>query len=114
MEYSSSPTLIGLPPNCILQSAPQFLLKSHSSPTHLWYQDPVTSRNAHRNRLAILIPCTRANSQHLGLVQLFYRRLGKEDAAGRLCLCLHTLDEDAVEERRQGLDGLQSSGLLML
>jgi hypothetical protein len=71
---------------------------------YLRNQDLVTRLHTGGNPLALLVKGTRANSQHLGLVQLLDGRLGEEDAARRLGLRLDALDEDAVEERGNGAD----------
>lgn len=60
---------------------------------------------------AILGQASWANSQDLGLVELLHARLGKEDAAGGLGLGLDALYEDAVEQRRDRLDGTESGRL---
>lgn len=81
--------------------------------TYLWDKHSVTGLHTHWYPLAVLVHGTRANCQHLGLVQLLYCRLGKEDTTGGLCLGLCALDEDSVEERRKGLDGLDGSSLFI-
>lgn len=79
--------------------------------THLWNQDAVSSLYAHCYPLAVLVHQTRANSQHLGLVQLLDRRLGKVDSASSLGLHLRALDEHAVEKGRERFDGFDGGRL---
>jgi hypothetical protein len=74
-------------------------------------QHPIASLNARLHDLALLVETARANGQDSRLVQLLDGRLWEEDAAGGLGFGLDALDEDAVQERRQGLDGLESGGL---
>jgi hypothetical protein len=69
---------------------------------YLRNQDLVTRLHTGGNPLTLLVKSTRANSQHLGLVQLLDSRLGEEDAARGLSLRLDALDKDAVEERGNG------------
>jgi hypothetical protein len=72
--------------------------------TYLGDQDLVTRLDADGYPLALLIISTGSNSQYLGLVELLDGGLGQEDAGCGLGLGLETLDEDAVEERGEGLD----------
>lgn len=74
--------------------------------SYLWNQDLVTSLHAHCYSLSILVDTTWSNSQNLGLVQLLDRALWKEDTAGGLGLGLDSLDQNTVEKRSEGLDGL--------
>ena len=79
--------------------------KPWENSTHLRNQNPVTLLNTHRQPVALLIHSTRTHSQDLRLVELLHAGLRKEDAAGGLGLGLDALDEDAVEEGREGADG---------
>lgn len=72
--------------------------------TYLWNQNLVARLYTRCNPLAILVKCTGSNSQYFCLVQLLHCGLGEEDAGRGLGLGLHALDEDAVEERGDGLD----------
>ncbi|KAI6759256.1 hypothetical protein HG530_009936 [Fusarium avenaceum] len=74
-------------------------------------QDTVTDGNTHGQSVALLVHSTRANGQHLGLVELLNAGLGQEDAAGGLGLGLDTLDEDTVKEGSKSSDGLDRGGL---
>lgn len=78
--------------------------------TYLGNQNLVTGLHADGNPLSLPVVSARANSEDLGLVELLDGALGEEDAAGRLGLGLDALDKDAVEEGREGLDGLGCDG----
>lgn len=75
--------------------------------TELRNENLVAALDAHGYSLAILVHQTRANCQHLCLVKLLDCAVGKEDAAGGLGLSFDALHQDAVEERCEGLDGLE-------
>lgn len=75
--------------------------------TYLGNQDLVTGLHAGGDSLSILIQSTGTNSQNLCLVGILNSRLGEEDAASGLSFGLYALNEDAVEERRNGADGLE-------
>lgn len=79
--------------------------------TYLRNQHPITSRDTHRQPLALPIKRARADSEDFGLVELLDARLGEEDAAGGLGLGLDALDEHAVEEGDEGADGADRGGL---
>jgi hypothetical protein len=74
--------------------------------TYLGNQHLVAGLHARRNALALPVKGTGANGKHLGLVELLDGGLGQEDAGCGLGLGLEALDEDAVEEGREGADGL--------
>ena len=78
---------------------------------YLGDQDAVTLLDAHGQAVALLVEGTGADGEDLGLVELLDARLGQEDAAGGLGLGLDALDQDAVEERGEGADGANRSGL---
>lgn len=82
-----------------------------SSSTYLRNEDLVALLNTHSYPLALAIQSTGTDGQDLGLVQLLDGGLGQEDAAGGLGLGLDALDEDTVEERGEGADGLESGRL---
>lgn len=71
---------------------------------YLRNQDLVTRLYAWGDPLAILVNCSRSNSENLGFIQLLHRSLGKEDTGCGLGLGLDALNEDAVEERSNGTD----------
>lgn len=71
----------------------------------------VTRLHARRHSLALLVQATGAHSQYSRLVQLLDARLGKKDAGSGLGLGLDALDEDAVEEGGERLDGLECGSL---
>lgn len=73
-------------------------------------QDLVAGLDGRSNALAITVEGTGANGEDLGLVELLDGRLGKEDTAGSLGLGLDALDQDAVEQGSEGLDGLGGDG----
>lgn len=79
--------------------------------TYLGDQDAVAVGNTHRHTLSILIQGSGADSQNLGLVEVFHARFGEKDATGGLGLCLDSLDQNTVQERDKRLDGSDSSGL---
>jgi len=81
--------------------------------THLWYQDLVACRNTHWHPLALLVQRAWADRQHLGLVELFYCAVGKENAARCLGFSFYSLHKHAIEERRKGFDGFESGRLLV-
>jgi hypothetical protein len=67
--------------------------------TYLRNQNLVTRLYARRDPLSLLVNGTGSNGQDLCLVEL-----GEEDAGCGLGFGLEALDEDAVEERGNGLD----------
>lgn len=69
-------------------------------------QDLVAGLYAGGNALSILVEGTGADGEDLCFVELLDGRLGEEDAGCGLGFGLDALDEDAVEERRNALDGL--------
>ena len=77
----------------------------------LGYQHPVALRNAHGHAVPLLVEQAGADGHDPGLVELLDARLGEEDAAGGLGLGLDALDEDAVEEGHEALDGADGGGL---
>lgn len=70
-------------------------------------QDLVAGLHADGNAVARLVECARADGEHLGLIQLLDGSLGEEDAGCGLGLGLEALDKNAVEEGREGADGLE-------
>lgn len=70
--------------------------------------------NAHWYPAALLGHQTRANCQHLGLIELLHCSLREEETTGSLRLGLHALNQDSVEEGGERLDGLKSGRLLKL
>ena len=77
-EYSSSPTLIGLPPNChhlislcLLQTALPFTCIAY-----LRYQHPVSRHHAHRHTIPLLVHHTRSHREYFRLIKLFHSTLG--------------------------------------
>lgn len=98
----------------IIISGFQFFHPPHhdgDSKTYLWDQNLVAGLHRAGNTLAILIEATWTDSEDLGLVELLDGGFGEEDARCRLGLGLDALHEHAVEERREGLDGLECGGL---
>ncbi len=83
-----------------------------SGVSHLGNQDTVAGLDAHWHALSILVEATRSDSEDLALVELLNASLGQEDAAGGLGLGLDPLDEHAVEERNEGPDRSDRSGLI--
>lgn len=79
--------------------------------TYLRDQDTITCRNAHGEAVTLLVEGAGPDGQDLGLVELLDAGLGEEDAARRLGLGLDALDEDAVQEGREGADGSDRGGL---
>ena len=69
-------------------------------------QDLVAGLYAGGNALSILVEGTGADGEDLCFVELLDGRLGEEDAGCGLGFGLDALDEDAVEQRRDALDGL--------
>lgn len=80
---------------------------------YLGDQDAVALADAHGQAVALLVEQAGADGEDLGLVELLDARLGEEDAAGSLGLGLDALDQDAVEEGREGADGANRSGLFV-
>lgn len=78
--------------------------------TELGDQDLVAGLDGGSNALAIAVKGTGANGENLGLVELLDGRLGEEDATGGLGLGLDALDQDAVEQGSERLDGLGGDG----
>ena len=85
-----------------------------ASPTYLRNENLVTLVNTHWYPATLLGHQTRANCQHLGLIELLHCSLREEETTGSLRLGLHALNEDSVEERGKRLDGLESGRLLKL
>lgn len=92
---------------------PNQLNTNQQGRTNLRNQHLITSRNAHRQPLSILIHETRADSQDLGLVLLLDAALGEEDTGSGLGLGLDALDQDAVQEGGEALD-VAEDGLMVL
>lgn len=90
------------------------LLVSHLdwAATILGDEDLVANLHAGLNPLSVLVVCSRANCNDLGLVQLLDGGLGEEDAGCGLGFWLETLHKNAVEEGRNGADGLDGRLLL--
>jgi hypothetical protein len=63
--------------------------------------------------LALLIQAPRTHRQNSRLVQFLHAGLGEENATCRFGLGFYALDEHAVEERREGLDGFESGRLFV-
>lgn len=82
--------------------------------TELGDQDLVADLDGGSNALAITVEGTGANGENLGLVELLDGRLGEEDATGGLGLGLDALDQDAVEQGNERLDGLGGDGGLRI
>jgi len=80
---------------------------------YLRNQDPVSSSAAHGHAVAVPSEGAGADGQDLGFVEVLDTRLRQEDAAGCLGLGLDALDQHAVEQRDEGLDGADSGGLEM-
>jgi hypothetical protein len=76
--------------------------------TKLRNQNLVAGLDGRSNALAIAVVGTGANSENLSFVELLDGGLGEE--AGGFSLGLDALDEDAVEEGSEGLDGLGGDG----
>lgn len=103
------------PPIFSLHAKPDDLLSApNTRKTHTRYQNPIPLLYTHRHPLAVLIQGAGADGQDLGLVEVFLRGLGEEDAAGGLFGRLHALDEDAVHEGEDGFDGADGGGLGLL
>jgi hypothetical protein len=81
-------------------------LYSSRSGSYCWDQNFVASFYAHGQTAAILADATGSNCEHLCFVELLDTALGQENTAAGLGLSAHSLDEDAIEKRREGLDGL--------
>jgi hypothetical protein len=81
--------------------------------TKLGDQNLVAGLDGRSDALAIAVEATGTDGQDLGLVELLDGRLGQEDATGGLGLGLDALDQDAVEQRSKGLDGLGGNGRLL-
>jgi hypothetical protein len=79
--------------------------------SYLRYQHFVTRSDTHSDSLAIFIQSARANSQYFSFIQLFQTALGQEDSSCSLRFCLHSLDEDAIEQGQKGLDTLECGRL---
>jgi hypothetical protein len=76
-------------------------------------QDLVAGLDAGSDALAVAVKGAGADGEDLGLVELLDGRLGQEEAARGLGLGLDALHQDAVEQRRNGADGLEG-GLVRL
>lgn len=121
--YSSSPTLMGLPPNCrgseisllfqfggarCARGVPIGMGHGRAGgATYHGDEDLVTGGDAHGEALAVLVEGTGANGEDLSLVLLLDTALREEDAGGSLGLGLDALDQDAVEEGSKALDVAQ-------
>lgn len=82
--------------------------------TELRDQDLVAGLDRRSNALAIAVKGAGTDSQNLGLVELLDGRLGQEDATGGLGLGLDALNQDAVEQGSERLDGLGGDGRLFV
>lgn len=71
----------------------------------------VAGLDAHDDALAVAVDPAGSDGEDFCLVELLDGGLRQEDAAGRLCLGAHALDEHAVEERGEGFDGLDGERL---
>lgn len=109
-QGSESHPLLGQHSLVIAEKRILILTNLDGRATKLRNQNLVARLDRRSNALSIAVKGTGANSQNLGLVQLLDGGLGEEDTAGSLGLGLDALDEDAVEERCEGLDGLGGDG----
>jgi hypothetical protein len=75
-------------------------------------QDLVAFLHAHGHSLSILVKPAGADSQDFGLVEFLHRAFGEEDATGGAALGLDSLNQDAVQERDEGADGLEGGCLI--
>ena len=78
--------------------------------TELGDQDLVTGGDGGGDAFAVLGEGAGADGQDGRLVQLLDGGFGQEDTACCLCFGFNALDQDAVEEGREGLDGLCGDG----
>lgn len=101
---------MGVPPYCTMRQL-QLCIVARDSQTYLGDEDLVAGGEAGGYPLAVLVEGAGADGQDLGLVQLLDRALREEDARGSLGLGLYPLDQDAVEEGSNGLDGLDRGRL---
>jgi hypothetical protein len=85
----------------------------HESKTHLWDQNLISDCHAARDSLAILIQAAGPDGQNPRLVKLLDARLREEDAGRSTGFSLNALDEDAVEQRGEGLDRFECGGLFV-
>lgn len=74
-------------------------------------QHPISRLDAHSYTLPFPVQRTGSDSQHSALIEFLHARLGQEDAAGGLGLGLDPLDQHAVQEGDEGLDGSDSGSL---
>jgi hypothetical protein len=102
-ENSSSPTLMAVPPNCRDISISLCPL-SFDGMTFLRNHNLVTGLHTRCYPLAVPVESTWPYCKDLCLVELLHGGLGEEDAGRGLGLGLEALDQDAVEERGDGLD----------
>lgn len=77
------------------------------SQPYLWYQDLVSRRNARCDSLPLLVQTSWPDGQHLCFVELLDAAFGQENTACSLGFGFDSLDEYAIEEGREGLDGFE-------
>ena len=87
------------------------MLLAQTGETYRWQQNLITSLHNRGHSLSILIQTTWANGQNARLIELLDRGLWEKDTAGGLGLGLNALDENAVEEGGESLEGLEGGGL---
>lgn len=80
--------------------------------TYLGNENLITSLHAHAYPLSIFIKVTGPDGEDVGLVEFLDAALGQEDAAGGAGLGLDSLDQHAVQEWHERLDGFQGCRLL--
>jgi hypothetical protein len=80
--------------------------------TYLRNENFIASLHAHRYPLSIFIKAAGPDGEDVGLVEFLDAALGQEDAAGGAGFGLDSLDQHAVQERDERLDGFQGGRLL--
>jgi hypothetical protein len=90
----------------IPEQAQLLLTNLDRAATKLRNENLVANLHARGDPLSIAVICTRANGNHLGLVELLNGGLRQEDTSRSLSLWLDALHKDAVKEGRNGADRL--------
>ena len=81
--------------------------------TKLRNQNLVTGLDGRLDALSIAVKGAGANGENFGFVEFLDCGFGEEDAAGGFGLGFDALDQDAVEEGCEGLDGFGGDGGLV-
>lgn len=83
----------------------------HLDEAYLGNQNTVTLGHTHGHAVSIFAQGAGSNGENLAFIELLDAGLWQKDAASSLGLGLDALDQNAVQERDEGLDGSDRGSL---